>query len=521
MYRVLIDTSVWLDIAGAPKRFVELAIIETMVRRSVLQLIVPRLAIREFHGNRENFAHRAATELVPHAREVRKAALSVGGPKKKITAFLDHLDHLTTDVPLAGGGTHQALDRIERLLLASPVVPQSDAVTKEAVQRGLDKRAPFHDRNGMADAILIETYGQCLKDNADPGIRFAFITSDKGDFSQAGGDKRVPHRDVEQFFRPGKSYFFIDVLRALEHIDAGIVTEVATQDEPTVAVLLKKYAQSSLASKGVKTLLNMISGMPLGAKKISKLKPNDYLDHINLRREKVEPITALQDIIFISSAFKWAQTYLSADVSIETLDRARQSAWKRGLIGKSKASVVRRLSAADEQRILDKCRPLRRREDSINMTNVFLFALWSARRLDEICRIRWEDFEEETGMCKVRDVFKTGRDLPFRIVGKALEAVLRQKETCGGRDRIFPYKRVSVSQKYVLIKKELKIPITFDQIRDEGIRRLLESKEYSLEVISEVVGDAQKVWDIKLELEQDKANEAIGETSQIAGYVAA
>jgi hypothetical protein len=49
----------------------------------------------------------------------------------------------------------------------TPVIEVSDAVKVRAAQRAIDKRAPFHrQRNGIDDAILIETYADEIAANA-------------------------------------------------------------------------------------------------------------------------------------------------------------------------------------------------------------------------------------------------------------------------------------------------------------------------------------------------------------------
>jgi hypothetical protein len=112
-------------------------------------------------------------------------------------------------------------------------------------------------------------------------------------------------------------------------------------------------------------------------------------------------------------------------------------------------------------------------------------------------------------MCVVRDVYRKGNDVPFRLVGKALEVVLKQKEVTGGDERIFPYKTKSMGTRFRIAKNKLKIDIVFDDLREEGIRRFLESGQHSIEVVQEVVGDAQKVWDVRATLEQEKNPETV------------
>jgi hypothetical protein len=62
------------------------------------------------------------------------------------------------------------------------------------VQRGLDKRAPFHrSRNGVADALLIEVYATAIESANLANEPHAFVSTNSADFSQPQGDNRSPH----------------------------------------------------------------------------------------------------------------------------------------------------------------------------------------------------------------------------------------------------------------------------------------------------------------------------------------
>ena len=49
MFRMLIDTCVWLDLAKDQKQAPVLGVLEEMVRLGMVMLIVPRVVLDEFH----------------------------------------------------------------------------------------------------------------------------------------------------------------------------------------------------------------------------------------------------------------------------------------------------------------------------------------------------------------------------------------------------------------------------------------------------------------------------------------
>lgn len=227
MFRMLIDTCVWLDLAKDPKQVSVLGVVEELLRQGMLSLIVPRIALDEFQRNRERVSKDSAKSLSAHFRIVKDAVGKAGGDKKMMRAVFSHLDDVDHRIPIIGGEAVGTLDRIEKLLTMSPIIETSETVRLRAAQRAIDKKAPFHhDKNAMADAILIETYAECLRDKAAAGVRFAFVTHNKRDFSIENGNHKMPHPDFANLFSRVKSLYFINLPEALRRVEPLLVTDI-------------------------------------------------------------------------------------------------------------------------------------------------------------------------------------------------------------------------------------------------------------------------------------------------------
>jgi hypothetical protein len=234
MFRMLIDACVWLDLAKDQKQVSVLGVVEEMVKRGMLSLIVPRVVLDEFRRNRERVAKESARSLSAHFRLVKEAVGKVAGDKRKTRVVLSHLDDVNHKIPIIGGAAAGTLDRIEKLLTASPIIEPSEAVKLYAAQRALDRKAPFHrEKNAMADAILIETYTACLRDKAASGVRFAFVTHNKSDFSIGDGNHRTPHADFADLFSRVKSLYFINLPEALRRVEPSLVTDIMLEQSWT------------------------------------------------------------------------------------------------------------------------------------------------------------------------------------------------------------------------------------------------------------------------------------------------
>src|SRR5258705_458705 len=103
MFRILIDTCVWLDLGKDPKQAPVLGVIEELLRLGMVDLIVPRVVLDEFRRNRERIAKESAKGLSTHFRLVREAVGRFGGDKRKVRSVLSHLDDVDHKIPIIGG----------------------------------------------------------------------------------------------------------------------------------------------------------------------------------------------------------------------------------------------------------------------------------------------------------------------------------------------------------------------------------------------------------------------------------
>lgn len=220
MFKLLIDTCVWLDVAKDRSQLPLLDVIDEMVRLDMLTLIVPRVVLDEFKRNKERVAQESKRSMSSHFRLVKDAVNRAGGEKKKLEAVLSHLDDVNHKIPIIGGAAADTLDRIEALMGRAELIEPSESALLKAARRAVQKKAPFHhNKNTMADAIIIETYAECLVQKSPVRIRFAFVTHNKADFSVEQGNQKLPHPDFADIFSPIKSLYFISLTEALRRVD--------------------------------------------------------------------------------------------------------------------------------------------------------------------------------------------------------------------------------------------------------------------------------------------------------------
>ena len=224
----------------------------------------------------------------------------------------------------------------------------------------------------------------------------------------------------------------------------------------------------------------------IASKDARLLTAADLIDHCKRRRldDGAGPATVLNDMIWLRQAFLSASTTLGLKEPLLAVDEAKRELLRTKVIAKPKQRA-RRLGADEEAKLLEYFSN-RDGRAQIPMADIFCFALLTARRQEEICRIRWEDVDFEKGVGWVDDVKhptqKKGNRRSFRILSPALEIIKRQPRTS---PEVFPFNSKSVGAAFTRACHFLEIEgLHFHDLRHEATSRLFE-KGYSIQEVAQ------------------------------------
>lgn len=232
MFKLLVDTCVWLDIAKDQQQQETLGLLEELVQQGHVGLIVPRIVADEFARNKARIVQDGQRSLSGVLKRAKEVVHQLGDGKSK-HMVLEQLNDLDYRLPSLGESAVVSVGRVEKLLASAAVLEASDGAKLRAADRAIAKQAPFHtQRNSMADAVLMETYGELITAKS-PGVRFAFVTHNTKDFSHPNADSRLPHPDFAAYFSKIKSLYFINLSEALRRLNPALVSELMLQNEWT------------------------------------------------------------------------------------------------------------------------------------------------------------------------------------------------------------------------------------------------------------------------------------------------
>jgi integrase len=260
--------------------------------------------------------------------------------------------------------------------------------------------------------------------------------------------------------------------------DPSALTRVQ-QGAPTLAELIRWYIDNfervSKWQRSKQAHLEFLERHPLGKLNALTLKVAELLDHVRSRRAKgVGPATVANDLVWLGVVLRAAKNVRELPVRPEIVQEAREACSELRLTGKARKRARR--PTADELSRLRDYFARRDMRSQIPMLSVMEFALTSARREAEICRLQWKDNDEakQTGM--VRDAkhptAKEGNHRRFKYPPGAWAVVKSQPRTS---EFIFPYDPKSIGAAFTRACHYLGIAdLRFHDLRHEATSRLFE-----------------------------------------------
>jgi integrase len=248
---------------------------------------------------------------------------------------------------------------------------------------------------------------------------------------------------------------------------------------PTLAELIRWYVETfetiSRWQRSKQTHLEFLERHSLGQTEAHTLTCADLIRHVQSRRaEGAGPATVLNDLVWIGVVLRAAKGVKELPVNPEIVQQARAACRELRLVGKPRRRT-RRPTAEELERLREHFKSRDRRAE-IPMQTIMDFAIASARREAEICRLEWRDNDKANRTGLVRDAKhptgKEGNHRRFKYTPEAWALAAAQPETS---ERIFPYDPKSVGAAFTRACHLLGIQdLRFHDLRHEATSRLFE-----------------------------------------------
>ena len=253
----------------------------------------------------------------------------------------------------------------------------------------------------------------------------------------------------------------------------------AQHGTPTLSELIRWYIDTfetiSKWQRSKQTHLEFLERHAIGKANALTLTSAMLIDHVRSRRAAgAGPATVINDLVWIGVVLRAAKNVKELPVRPEIAQGASSACRELRLIGKPRRRARRPTS--DELARLQEYFASRDRRAQIPMQAIVDFAIASARREAEICRLEWRDNDATTRTGLVRDAkhptSRDGNHRRFKFTPEAWAIVESQPRASAC---IFPYDPKSVGAAFTRACHLLGIEdLRFHDLRHEATSRLFE-----------------------------------------------
>ena len=263
----------------------------------------------------------------------------------------------------------------------------------------------------------------------------------------------------------------VEIERAIESGSSrGLMRPAAGM---TLQDVIAAYTEQVKVPRAAELALLQI-GRVIGQVPVRQLNALHIQDWIRDRQsEGLQTASILRPLGRLSTMLQWARDIKSIDLNPEIVLEARRR-------------LVRHNPGHNHQRDrIPTAAEIERLQSYFNgeyggyvpMAVLIDFALVSAMRVGEICRITFEDVNWERQTITIRDrkdpQQKIGNNQVVPLLPAAMQIVQARREVTGGKGRIFPYRPEYVSNLWFTTTQRLKVDnLTFHDLRHAAITEL-------------------------------------------------
>ncbi|MBD1601797.1 tyrosine-type recombinase/integrase [Pseudomonas typographi] len=297
-------------------------------------------------------------------------------------------------------------------------------------------------------------------------------------------------RDGQQVYQESKTFDRLQAAkgwakrREAELSEPGALERALRGGKVSIGAIIQRYLAEyqriRALGKTKRATLKALEASWLGELSETELTSQKLVEYAQWRMTAeggaVQAQTVGNDLSHLGAVLSVAKPAWGYDIVPHAMADARVVLRKLGMVSRSRERT-RRPTAAELDALLEHFFALlKRRPSSLHMPRLLAFAIYSTRRQDEICRIRWADLDNAGSRVLVRDMKnpgqKIGNDVWCHLPLEALQLIQSMPRQCA---EIFPYNSDSVSTSWTRACKILGIQdLHFHDLRHDGVSRLFE-----------------------------------------------
>lgn len=285
---------------------------------------------------------------------------------------------------------------------------------------------------------------------------------------------KILHREAQTFDQQRTAKAWI----ARRETELAAPNALDRPNDPTLADVIDRYISETnkQIGKTKSQVLKAIKAHDIADKRCSKITSACITAWATDLGKARQPQTVANYLSHLSAIFAVARPAWGYPLDHRTALDAATVTKRLGITSKS-GKRERRPTLDEIDRLMAHFGRIRqRRKDANDMQSVIWFAIFSTRRLEEITRIRWSDYEPQHKRVMVRDLKhpgdKLGNDQWCDLPDRAIQIIDSMPKTS---DRIFPYSTDAIGAAFTRACKVLQIAdLHFHDLRHDGVSLLFE-----------------------------------------------
>ncbi|MCG7871848.1 MAG: site-specific integrase [Candidatus Thiodiazotropha lotti] len=253
----------------------------------------------------------------------------------------------------------------------------------------------------------------------------------------------------------------------------------------TIRKLIEEYIKAKLSTdesafgRSKDSHLNFLMNHEIGKADALRITPEELVNHVSARRATgITPSTANNDLVYLGTVFKYTAKILRIPVDVNVIEEAKT--WCREMKLIARPAKRTRRPTYGELKMLTEHFQQKAYRSNYPMDLLIWFAIYSSRRLDEICNIRVSDLDRENGTYFLRGLKDpTGNKSKNRVAvlpkpgWEIVDLMLKHYASKDGR--LFSFNSKTASSYFTKACKLLAIEdLREHDLRHEGISRLAE-----------------------------------------------
>jgi hypothetical protein len=244
MYHLIIDTCVWIDLC---KNFPEVRRkISDLIEQEKVRLLLPQIIIDEWNRHKHKIVDSKQASIHSMIKNARSLSQYLEHNKAdKLRTILDELH----EEDVAEESALKEIEAVENLFAHPSTIrpPLTEKIKARAADLALANKAPFQDKNSMADALIVLSSAEYIlqKDLNNP----IFVSINTKDFSSSAHKTEI-HEDLKEIFDECKMRYFANIGQTINEIETDLISvesvneiEEAIQFQ-TIQSVLEDYQQT-------------------------------------------------------------------------------------------------------------------------------------------------------------------------------------------------------------------------------------------------------------------------------------